>query len=251
MRRALGPATVLVTTLGAVAALGGLGLGPACSHDAVPVVEPDPHPPLPPASGTPIGYLVDATELQLTDDQLTKLRAIDDDLAGKLAALDGQLRGPGPSASGQGTGRRGRGGGGGRRGGGGFRGGGGGGGGAGGGGGGPGGGGGGGGGGGSGSGSAAGSAARRGGPSSADTINRVTEERAADVRDAIQRAMALLAPGQQVIARRVLTDHGVDLDAGRSTAPATAGAAGSAAQPGAAEPDGDDSDDSDAGSGSN
>ena len=251
MRRALGPATVLVTTLGAVAALGGLGLGPACSHDAVPVVEPDPHPPLPPASGTPIGYLVDATELQLADDQLTKLRAIDDDLAGKLAALDGQLRGPSPSA-GQGSGRRrgrggGGGGGGGRRGGGGVRGGGG----PGGGGGGPGGGGGGPGGGG-GSGSAAGSASHRmAGPSSADTINRVAEERAADVRDAIQRAMALLAPGQQVIARRVLTDHGVDLDAGRSTAPATTGAAGSAAQPGAAEPDGDDSDDSDAGSGSN
>jgi hypothetical protein len=63
--------------------------------------------------------------------------------------------------------------------------------------------------------------------------------------------MALLDPGQQVIARRVPTDHGVDLDAGRSTAPATTGAAGSAAGPGAAEPDSDDSDDSEVGSGSN
>ena len=210
-------------------------LGPGCSHDAKPAVEPDEHPPLPPASGTPIGYLVDATELKLSDDQLAKLKAIDDDLAGKLAALDGQLRGSSPSqSSNQNTGRR-RGGGGMRGGGmrgggmrgGGMR----------------------GGGGGSGSGSAAGSGARpRRGAASADTVSHVTEERAADVRDAIDRAMAELDVVQRIVARRVLTEHGVDLDAGR---PGTS----SQAKPGTpapAEPDAepDEPDEPDAGDGS-
>src|SRR5262245_20379105 len=96
VRRAVGLAVAIVA--GGAAAVIAPGLG--CSHDAKPVVEPDEHPPLPPASGTPIGYLVDdAAELKLSDDQLGKLKAIDDDLAGKLAALDGQLRGPSPSAS--------------------------------------------------------------------------------------------------------------------------------------------------------
>jgi hypothetical protein len=58
------------------------------------------------------------------------------------------------------------------------------------------------------------------------------------VRDAIDRALALLDVVQRVMAKRVLTDHGVDLDAGRPTAPA-AGAArpGEPDEPGDAEPE--------------
>src|SRR5262245_60974217 len=50
-------------------------------------------PPLPPASGTAVGYLVDAAgELQLRDDQLKKLQAIDDSLAAENGQIDAQLR---------------------------------------------------------------------------------------------------------------------------------------------------------------
>jgi len=214
MPRVLGPALVLV----AAVALCAVELGLGCSHDPKPaVVEPAGPAPLPPASGTPIGYLVDdATELKLTDDQLTKLKAIDEDLAAKLGTLDSQLHTPGAAGSGQSRGRR-RGGGG--AGGGGFsggrggrR----------------------GGRGGAGSGSGSGSGAPRGGGVSPDTVNRVTEERAADVRDAIDRALALLDVVQRVMAKRVLTDHGVDLDAGRPAA--------GAPKAGSGEPDGGDAD---------
>ncbi len=59
----------------------------ACSHDAKPAAEQSP--PLPPASGTPIGYLIDAaTDLSLRDDQLAKLRAIDTKLSAELDAID-------------------------------------------------------------------------------------------------------------------------------------------------------------------
>ena len=234
MRRAFGFAIIVAAAGAAVVIAPGIG----CSHDAKPAVEPDPNPPLPPASGTPIGYLVDdAGELKLTDAQLGKLKAIDDDLAAKLAALDGALRGPSPAQSGQSTGRRrGGGGGGGMRGGGmrggGMRGGGARGGGA-------------GNSNGSGSGGAGSGAPRRG--ASADTIGRVTEERAADVRDAIDRALAELDMIQRIAAKRVLADHGVDVDAGR------AGAAPGAAKPGrpGAEPAGEpDEPDEPAGDGS-
>ncbi len=59
----------------------------ACSHDAKPAAsEP---PPLPPSSGTPIGYLIAAaTDLSLRDDQLAKLRAIDTKLTAELDAID-------------------------------------------------------------------------------------------------------------------------------------------------------------------
>ncbi|HEX3762187.1 MAG TPA: hypothetical protein VHW23_25980, partial [Kofleriaceae bacterium] len=92
----------------AAALVCGFELGLGCSHDPKPaVVEPAGPPPLPPASGTPIGYLVDdATELKLTDDQLTKLKAIDEDLAAKLGVLDSQLHTPGSSGSGQPRARR-------------------------------------------------------------------------------------------------------------------------------------------------
>jgi len=59
-----------------------------CGHDAKPAMQPDDHPPLPPASGTPIGYLIDATELHLRDDQLTQLKEIDTSLAARLDVID-------------------------------------------------------------------------------------------------------------------------------------------------------------------
>src|SRR5579862_9616528 len=66
----------------------------ACSHhDAPAPVEPAGTTPLPPASGTPIGYLIDdASELHLTDDQVTKLRDIDTSLAAELEVIDSQVR---------------------------------------------------------------------------------------------------------------------------------------------------------------
>jgi hypothetical protein len=232
MRRALGPTLVLA----AAVVLAGFELGLGCSHDPKPtVVEPAGPPPLPPASGTPIGYLVDdAGELKLSDEQLTKLKAIDDELAAKLGTLDAQLHTPSAAAgSGPPRGRR-RGGGGGGAGGfgggmrggggrrGGMR------------------------GGSAGSGSGSGSAALRSGAASADTINRVNEERAADVRDAIDRSLALMDVVQRVIAKRVLTEHGVDLDAGR---PAAGSKAGSGEPSG--EPDDEPDEPDGAGSGSN
>jgi hypothetical protein len=198
MRRALGPTRDLVAAI----ALAGLALGAGCSHEARPVVAPEEHAPLPPASGSPIGYLVeDAGELKLSDDQLTKLKAIDEDLAAKLAVLDGQLRGASPAAPApsQSTGRRGRGfRGGGRQGGMAGR------------------------TGGGGSGSAGGRGRRsQAAGSNASVSGQVTEERAADVRAALDSAFALLDAVQRVVARRVLADHGVDLDAGRPTSKPT------------------------------
>jgi hypothetical protein len=69
-----------------------LGLSFACGpkQDAI---EPSGPPPLPPASGTPIGYLVDAkADLTLRDDQLAKLQDLDSSLAAENGSLDAQLR---------------------------------------------------------------------------------------------------------------------------------------------------------------
>jgi len=50
-------------------------------------------PPLPPSSGTAVGYLVDnATQLQLRDDQLAKLKEIDGSLAARNEEIETQLR---------------------------------------------------------------------------------------------------------------------------------------------------------------
>ena len=50
-------------------------------------------PPLPPASGTAVGYLVDnATALKLRPDQLDKLKEIDTSLAARNDSIDTQLR---------------------------------------------------------------------------------------------------------------------------------------------------------------
>jgi hypothetical protein len=68
----------------------------ACHHDADP---PPMHPregelpPLPPSSGTPVGYLVDsAAQLNLRDEQLAKLKEIDQSLSARDDEIDTQLR---------------------------------------------------------------------------------------------------------------------------------------------------------------
>ena len=64
----------------------------ACHHDPAPS-KPGDLPPLPPASGTPIGYLIDSSgDLHLRDDQLTKLKDIDTSLAAEDDEIDTQLR---------------------------------------------------------------------------------------------------------------------------------------------------------------
>lgn len=50
-------------------------------------------PPLPPASGTPVGYLLDnASQLELTPEQITELEKIDASLAVRNDSIDTQLR---------------------------------------------------------------------------------------------------------------------------------------------------------------
>jgi hypothetical protein len=78
--------------------VGGLvgGAATGCHKDVAP---PPMHPkdgelpPLPPSSGTPVGYLIDnAGPLQLRDDQLAQLKDIDKSLAAKDDEIDTQLR---------------------------------------------------------------------------------------------------------------------------------------------------------------
>lgn len=78
------------------AALCALLLLTACHRDSDP---PPMHPqegelpPLPPSSGTPVGYLVDnATQLNLRDDQLARLKDIDRSLSARDDEIDTQLR---------------------------------------------------------------------------------------------------------------------------------------------------------------
>lgn len=173
------------------------GLG--CSREAKPAAQPSAQAPLPPSAGTPIGHLVDnAAELKLSEDQLRKLRTINDDLAVQLAGDDSELHPervatPAQEQTGRGlgfraTGRTSEGAGGGV---GGFP-----------------------------SKSSGGNAAD-GTPSReiiipASTTNYVYQQRAHHVRDAIRRALELLDAEQQAIARRLLTDHGVNLDTGET-----------------------------------
>jgi len=50
-------------------------------------------PPLPPSSGTPVGYLVDSSgQLKLSDDQLAKLKDIDRSLSARDDEIDTQIR---------------------------------------------------------------------------------------------------------------------------------------------------------------
>lgn len=176
------------------ALLGGLGGGLGCSHEPKPVVAPEDHPPLPPAS--PVGYLVDdSAELKLSDDQLGKLREIDDALGAKLATYESELRNGEPVPSNSAPKPPG-----------GVN---------------------------LGGGAAStnpanpgmGSAANMAPPVettktyvvSGETVTRIRRDRARDTREAIGRALALLDTTQQGIARRVLTEHGVNPDTGRVT----------------------------------
>lgn len=65
-----------------------------CHHDPKPMTPKEGElPPLPPASGTAVGYLVDnATLLELRPDQLDQLKAIDESLAARNDSIDTQLR---------------------------------------------------------------------------------------------------------------------------------------------------------------
>ncbi|MGE0550710.1 MAG: hypothetical protein AB7O24_08220 [Kofleriaceae bacterium] len=65
-----------------------------CHREPKPVMAgSDELPPLPPSSGTAIGYLLDnATQLQLTDDQMSKLRQLDTSLSARNEGIDTQLR---------------------------------------------------------------------------------------------------------------------------------------------------------------
>ncbi|HEY0191052.1 MAG TPA: hypothetical protein VGC42_08015, partial [Kofleriaceae bacterium] len=67
-----------------------------CHHDSdPPPMQPKEGelPPLPPSTGTPIGYLVDsAGSLALRDDQLSKLQSIDKSLGIRDEEIDTQLR---------------------------------------------------------------------------------------------------------------------------------------------------------------
>lgn len=163
--------------------------------------------PLPPASGSPISYLVDdATELGLSDAQLDKLRAIDGSLAAELDELDatdraGHAPPPGATSGGGGGGHRGRHGGG-MRGGGGM------------------GGMGGGGMGGGGGAPSGGHGGRHGGThdgaanasgSGGAPAAQIASTKEADVKDALARAFEVLDDNQRVKAQKILVDRGVDL----------------------------------------
>ena len=154
----------------------------ACGGSSSPPAQtPADKPPLPPASGTPIGYLIDdASELHLRDDQLTQLRQLDTQLAADLDAIDTRIRAAQPSQpqaqpqmGGMGGGRHrgGRG----RRGG----------------------------------AQQAQHAASTGDPGAAD---KLTEQRRADVKDALAKAFVILDESQQAPAKKLLQDHDVDLD---------------------------------------
>jgi hypothetical protein len=189
-----------------LAALAGAGVGAACSRDTAPAVQPvgpEEPPPLPPASGSPIGFLLDDTSLSLRDDQRTKLHEIDSDLGAKLVYLDSVMRNtgsataPGDDSSrggiafgasqGRGSDVQGVGG------------------------------------------------QDNGGPSggarsaqiAADNAairKRVPEVRAHDVRDAIARALAVLDPPQRDLARKILVERGVDPETGKYQAQGEPGA---------------------------
>jgi hypothetical protein len=70
-----------------------VGFAFACGSSQQEVIEPGGPPPLPPASGTAIGYLIDAKrDLVLRDDQLAKLQDLDESLAAENGSIDAQLR---------------------------------------------------------------------------------------------------------------------------------------------------------------
>ena len=165
----------------------------ACGGSSSPPPQtPADKPPLPPASGTPIGYIIDdATDLHLRDDQLAQLRQLDTQLASDLDAIDTRIRAaaPRPEASQQqpqmGGGRH------------------------------------------------RGGHGRRGGgasqqPHTAPTrdpaaTDKLTEQRRADVKNALAKAFTILDATQQTAAKKLLQDHDVDLDEGSTGKPTTEG----------------------------
>ncbi|HEV7554797.1 MAG TPA: hypothetical protein VGO00_05030 [Kofleriaceae bacterium] len=69
----------------------------ACHNDSI--SHPD-IPPLPPASGTPVGFIVDsAADLKLTDAQVASLKDIDSNLSGQLDIIDMRLKAAGKPAT--------------------------------------------------------------------------------------------------------------------------------------------------------
>ena len=180
-----------------------IALACACHHDAPgPKLEPGETQPLPPSSGTPIGYIVDAAgDLKLSDDQVGKLKELDDALAARLESIDSQLRGNDKPVGGdapppQQSRRGGRHGGGMNMGGGGSR---------------P-----------HRNRGGQGSGSGSGGPSPhAGDVARLTNERASEVKDALARAFAILDPTQQTAAKKLLADHDVDVETGSTATPSS------------------------------
>ncbi|MFN0251297.1 MAG: hypothetical protein ACKV2T_30760 [Kofleriaceae bacterium] len=67
-----------------------VSIAPACGKEAPPNYAEQP---LPPASGTPIGYLIDNSgQLELSAEQVEKLQAIDNSLSARNEVIDTQLR---------------------------------------------------------------------------------------------------------------------------------------------------------------
>ena len=187
-------------------------LAGACHHDpapATPIVDPADKPPLPPASGTPIGFLIDDStgELKLSDDQVAKLRDIDTQLAADLEKIDAATRAANKPADGDSSpppqggrhgGRHGGGGMGGSPGGGGHR--------------------------------KAGGGSGAPSPATQANLGKLSDERNSDVKDALTRAFAILDDKQQTTAKKILSDHDVDLDVG-STSPRASNGATPTAEP--------------------
>jgi hypothetical protein len=71
-----------------------LALAGACHNEPKPISPKEGElPPLPPASGSVIGYLIDNTSrIELRDDQLEQLKALDTSLSAKNDSIDTQLR---------------------------------------------------------------------------------------------------------------------------------------------------------------
>ena len=173
----------------------------ACRHEDAPPpkLEPGETLPLPPASGTPIGFLLDdASELSLRDDQIVQLQAIDHSLQARLDVIDTQLRGydaPPARAPNQPRQAGGRGG---RR---------------------------------SGAGGpqtggprvnhAPGASPGAGALAHADDIKRLDEQRKSEVKDALGKAFAIFDVPQRILARKALAKHDIDLDAPNRPKPTT------------------------------
>lgn len=171
----------------------GLLLAVGCSHEEpAPKLEPGEKQPLPPSSGTPIGFLIDdAGDLSLTPDQLAQLQGIDLGLQARLESLDKAApRQPQPQGQQQPPmgGRHGRGGGGRHR-------------------------------------QMQQQPQQAGSGSGAPQIAQQSNAKRAEVKDAIEKALAILDVPQRVLARKVLSDHDVDWDDAAAQKPALDGEA--------------------------